>query len=192
MSKPFLAALMICSICAIALAQHKSNAHTKHIGRLKKDQPTIFITFVREGKREPLYEGESNQGIWLRLHNNMSWPIHIPAFDVPKARGEVGFFYDVTAIQSEEVLGDSETGILTRATDVENVPVGYLRGHTYSPFRLLPGKSADFSVPREHLAKNLMISVSFQYDWEGKYALDGEEPKHLVSFSSAKLPSTVH
>ena len=43
---------------------------------IENNRPTVYITFEREGKREPIYTSESNQGIWLRLHNNTKWAIN--------------------------------------------------------------------------------------------------------------------
>ena len=43
---------------------------------IENNRPTVYITFERGGKREPIYTSESNQGIWLRLHNNTKWAIN--------------------------------------------------------------------------------------------------------------------
>jgi len=151
--------------------------------RIDSKHPTVFITFERKGKRTPLHYGESDEGIWLRLHNNTRWTLSFKSFGVPKELGEIGFFYEVEKVVTEE------TGSIFQESKAEEMPLGYRVNHFYSPFLLQPGKSITFSIPLEHLGKNRKIAVSFNYEWEnkGKHELD-VEPQHKVFFYSSKIP----
>ena len=140
--------------------------------RSVKDKPTVYISFERAGKREPLLNGESDEGIWLRLHNNTRWSIKLDMNDVPSAEfGDADLFYEVMA--DKKVVVD-------------------MRCHVCSTDSVPPGRSVLFSVPREHLAKGRAIRISFAYEWEedGNRSTVGE-PQHLVSFYASKLPPGV-
>jgi hypothetical protein len=131
---------------------------------------------VRTGKRKPLEEGESDQGIWLRVHNNTKWSLIFRAGGVPDSSyGDAVLFYRV------------------ERTDGKNVPapIGYQR-HVSSVIQLRPGKSFLFSLPREHLAEGLAIELAYNYQWEstrdGAFVREGE-PRHFVSFDSSAIPT---
>jgi hypothetical protein len=138
--------------------------------RSVKDKPTVYISFERAGKREPQLNGESDEGIWLRLHNNTRWSIKLDMNDVSSAEfGDADLFYEVVA--DEKVVVD-------------------MRCHACSMDSVRPGQSLLFSVPREHLAKGRAIRISFAYEWEEDASRSTVgEPQHLVSFESSKLPS---
>lgn len=40
-------------------------------------KPSICISYVRKGKIDPLFEGDGNARVWLRLHNNTRIPIFL-------------------------------------------------------------------------------------------------------------------
>lgn len=135
-----------------------------------KDKPTVYISFERTGKREPLLNGEGDEGIWLRLHNNTRWSIKLDMNDVPSEEyGDADLFYEVVA--DEKVVVD-------------------MRCHVCSSDRVPPGESLLFSVPQEHLAKGRAIRIRFTYEWEeDENRSTSGEPQHHVSFYSSKLPS---
>jgi hypothetical protein len=137
--------------------------------RNDKKKPTVYISFERAGKREPQLNGQSDEGIWLRLHNNTKWSIKLDMDEVPSAEfGDAGLFYEV--VVDEKVVAD-------------------MRCHACTTDRVSPGQSLLFSVPREHLAKGRAIRITFAYDWEEDDARStAGEPQHLVSFDSSKLP----
>lgn len=194
MKKTFSVTLMLCGLFSVVITQHKMSYRTQTQVRLTKDKPTVYITFERAGKREPLEVEESSEGIWLRLHNNTHWTIFFPAFGVPKALGEVGMFYEIEATKSLEVYRDAPE--IRESHKQENctpeLPVGYRLGHVYSMVRLPPGNSIVFSVPREHLAKGLALRISFNYEWQNEDdVFAGREPKSHVYFYSSKLPQIV-
>ena len=137
-----------------------------------KQKPHIFIGFARQGKSEPLYSGESGERIWLRVNNNSRWQIMFCSGPVPKTYGDMTVTYEIERYEGSG--GEPGTG----SSDA----CGY--------FLLATGKSALFSVPREHLAVGLAIKVRFRYIWENDP--DGSdnnlEPKHYTYFYSEDIP----
>lgn len=57
-------------------SQQSTPQVTKKDVLVSNDKPTVYITFERSGPRNPVFAAESNQGIWLRLHNNTRWAIN--------------------------------------------------------------------------------------------------------------------
>jgi hypothetical protein len=141
--------------------------------RLSSDKPSVYISYVRSGKREPLRADENDEGVWLRLHNNTKWTIIFPAFDVPETHGQVGMFYVLEPVSA----------------DITDLPKGNEIRHVYSTEELGPGESVLFSVPREHLPKGVVLRVRFSYEWEDQAdVFVGREVEHIVSFYASKLP----
>lgn len=151
--------------------------------KIVTSKPGVFITFERFGKRTPVSEGESDNGVWLRLHNNMRYPISFCIFGLsaestlptkPEENTQIGLYYDV---------------VLNARSETDNrplpvVPLGYPL-LSCQEFELKSGKSLLFSVPKEHLAEELSIKISYSYGWEET----GEDnPTHFVYFNSYKLP----
>ena len=141
--------------------------------RIVSDKPTVYISLERVGKREPLRNGESENGIWLSLHNNTKWGIILEMNDVPsKKYGDVELFYEV--LSGENMVID-------------------LRCHVCSVDKVAPGRSLAFSLPREYLVdKDRSIRIGFNYEWEqdntGSTTL---EPEHHVYFYSSQLPKSL-
>jgi hypothetical protein len=141
--------------------------------RLDKNKPSIYITFERRGKRQPLYEGEVDEGVWLRLHNNTRWTVYLCTFGVENSYGDVGLFYSVERRSPQYRMADSR------------IPLGYQPGHVCHMVNLEPGTSLLFSVPADHVAPGLKIRITFNFSWE-RYGnvLAGNEPQHSVSFNA--------
>ena len=151
-------------------AQHRESVKAKQQFRIKKDMPTVYITFERAGKRKPLEQGESDEGVWLRLHNNTEWPITVAMNGVPKEYGDAALFYDV--LVGGKVMAEG-------------------RCHVCSSNQLSPGGSLLFSMPSENLAEGGAIRVNFSYGWERPDdVFAGREPQHFVYFYSSKVPQT--
>src|SRR4051812_4328706 len=85
------------ALLAIILSALRMSAQVPAISPLKiqANKPSVYISFERFGKTEPLYEGESENRIWLRLHNNTILNIFICHFSVAKVYGDTGIFYRV-------------------------------------------------------------------------------------------------
>jgi hypothetical protein len=170
MNKILSAILTLGSVSGLLYAQNQKSHRMPEEVRIKKASPTVYITFGHIGRREPLRAGESDQGVWLRLHNNTRWPIVLEMNGVPSAYGDAGLFYDV--LSDRKVIREG-------------------RCHVCSSNRLSPGRSLVFSLPREDLAKGGAIRVSFSYGWEDPdEVFAGREPEHYVYFHASKIPQT--
>jgi hypothetical protein len=110
---------------------------------------------------------------------------------VPTEFGEIGLYYSVGRVPkplSSRINSDSAQSYSPTRDGKAEIPSGYnTRDNTsFSPVR--PGASVLFSVPREHLARELFIRIAFYYGWERSVDVaTGREPEHLVSFSSSSL-----
>jgi hypothetical protein len=184
-----LIAVAICSsILNTASGQRRSVYRTSDV-RLSKNHPTVYLTFERVGKRQPSRSGESNDGVWLGLHNNTRWALDVKAHGLANVflqgnEKEVGVYYQVAA-----TLGPSSRyrEIPTPPSEEEReckVPL-LSYGDLRSGLALTPGGSILFSVPREHLCKNLYVIVDFSYAWERK---GFDEPQHSVRFYGIEIP----
>ena len=191
-------------------AQRSKTHRPKNTFRILKHKPTVYITFEQFGQREPLRLNESNEGVWLRLHNNSRWSLILEAhgtngvFATGKEE-EVGMFYGVEEVprslkavssdydnppdpRESSRMSNAETKAFVAAHkyDICEVPVSY-SCHVCSTIELPPGKSLLFSLPRETLCGNLKSYVSFKYKWEDE-DVAGEEPEHRVYFYGSQLP----
>ena len=138
--------LLVCLESALPASRSRSDLDM----RVVPDKPTVFISFVRTCPRKPLEEGESDQGIWLRVHNNTKWSLIFNAAGVPDSSyGDAVVFYRIERTDGEE----------------GRLPIGYQR-HVSSVIQLPSGQSLLFSLPREHLTKGLAIQVAYNYEWE--------------------------
>jgi hypothetical protein len=151
--------------------------------KVSDDKPSIYISFERFGKRTPLREGESEDGIWLRIHNNIRYPIRFCSFGISEEgeqliasnkESQIGINYDIE-ITSYKMFGKTRV----------DAPSGYPTGDLCFGFQLNAGKSVAFSVPAEHLVKGLSIKTPFKYDWENETEIN---PTHFVYFNSLDLP----
>jgi len=205
MLKILLIILAIACTAITAPGQKHPPRRKEQGARISKAHPTVYVTYVRTGKREPIYTGESNEGIWLRLHNNTRWALVLSAYGAGGyafAKGneeEIGMFYGVEEIpKPREIAVGSPTLVLPPATQTTTgkdqeaskdkyqeceIPLGNWC-HACSIIKLQPGKSLLFSVPREHLCKNHKLYLIYQYEWE-EYA---GEPEHRVYFYGTDIP----
>jgi len=144
--------------------------------KLISGKPSVYITFVKTGPRKPLYVEDGEEGIWLRIHNNTRRKIFIPAGGVSPEYGDLLPYYDI------ESTKESKT----------DIPIGPKSVHIVSSASLASGRSMVFSIPKEHLAKDLRIRISINFDWEDTDDVSaGREVEHFVYFSSADLPKGV-
>jgi hypothetical protein len=185
--------------------------------RLDSRKPSVYVSFLRFGTREPVYTGESNQRVWLRLHNNTRWPLVLDAHGASGeafARGteeEVGLFVsveEVLKVRQFEVRSSpltdpqplppgsaieqpiqAQPSATPRSKEQQNCSPAYQDScHVCSNIRLASGKSIMFSVPREMLCEDRMIYVVYNYDWEGRDGIMVDEPEHRVYFYGSALP----
>lgn len=146
-------------------------------------QPGVYITFERFGKRTPLRDDEGGEGVFLRLHNNMIYPIRVCGFGVTED-GERLMLFGKNATMSLYYDVVMNPRAITDNRPLPVVPLGYplLSCHE---FELKAGRSVVFAVPKEHLAEELSIKIGFTYGWEET----GEDnPTHFMHFNSYDLP----
>lgn len=185
--KIFLLTLLIILVLPfIVQGQRKQSAKILNDSRLLKDKPTIYITFERSGKRKPLFNSESDKGIWLRLHNNTKWSIRFCTFALPEDwyDGEVGMPYE---IEKQPPLFSGSPDEIKKDEDEwkKADALGYNYHEMCETFYLKSGKSVLFSAPREHFSRFLLMKVLYEYEWEfGK----GHEPLHYAVFSYFDIP----
>lgn len=176
-----LSSLIMLFFSLYCLAQSSNEAINKDGSvRLDLTKPSAYITFEKFGERKPQSQGESNQGVWLRFHNNTKWNLNVNTLGCTKEYGDCIVFHKVQRLPNyEDKIKNSD------------VPTGYRMAHMASVWTIESGKSLLFSVPKEHLAKGLFILVDFNYDWEQSGNTGGGDLTivHKASFFSWKLPS---
>jgi hypothetical protein len=118
--------------------------------------------------------GVSDQHIWLRITDNMMWPMWLDASGVSnKGYGDVYLYYTVESVNDGRVVIDS-------------------RCHVCSFVPLASGKSWIFVIPLDRLDKDQRIRINFSFDWEdrdGAFAARG--PEHSVFFLQFESSQTV-
>jgi hypothetical protein len=135
--------------------------------------------------------------LWLRLRNYTAWDIRIPvetAFPGQKITGEImksaRSHPDGAEAPVRYYLEEYPTN--NPAANLKLPPVPRLHRYDFLTEWWIPkDQSIVFEVPQEHLAMNVMLSVSLRYEWEdfGPEDLDG--PVHLVYFRGIDLPDDV-
>lgn len=146
--------------------------------------------------------------IRLRLRNWTAWDIRIPVeMNFPgKASLEIvksaKTHPDGAEAPVRYYLEEYDPGPLMQMTDAsgrkappdepKHPPVPKFQRVDFMTEWWIPkNQSIVFEVPKEHLARNVQLSVSLRYEWEslGAEALDG--PVHLVYFSGVDLPKKI-
>ncbi len=168
--KAIVVMFIFCLVCESVIAGHQ-NAKASSEVRVQKNKPTVYIEFERSGNRKALYEGQSNKGIWLRLHNNTKWSIVLDMHGVPSDDyGDAALIYDVL-FDRQVIIPDS--------------------CHICSFNSLESGHSLLFSLPAEYLSTGRAVRIKFSYGWEdANGTADGREPEHHVYFYSSQLPKS--
>ena len=190
-------------LTASAVAQQSTPCGASNDVRILKEKPTVYLTFERFGKalntdEQKLIQtdqrGKSRQkgtDVWLRVHNNTCWPIsliqygmYIPKQKTGEAPGE--------RFKHMGILDDgAETGLFYAVMKDRN-QIGYSGIDSYDYVKLLPGRTALFSVARDALKGQQSIRISFIYDWEFQRGTErrsytSNEPWHYVEFSGYDL-----
>ena len=160
------------------------------VSLVEKNKPSVYIEFEKFGKTQPLFENESNERLWLKLHNNSVWEISFCSFSVGKSYGDIGIVHEVKKVSIP--IGRVGRGITpdlrNNMNQEEKTPKGYSAGDTCSPFSLASGQSVSFSIPKNHISEKFFIDIEFWYDWENRYNELGTFPHSFVSFENSRLP----
>jgi hypothetical protein len=155
----------------VAAGQRADNTGRVFVDAAK---PGVYITFESLGKRVPLRAGETDEGWFLKIHNNTRWSLKFVALgELPKQNGDADLVYDVV----EDPQGYPPSPIPT--------------GNWFdvvSSETLLPGKVLSFSVPKANLGEGLGLKIRFQYEWDaGRVG----EPEHSILFYHSQLPASL-
>ena len=181
--------LLALLLCLLPVAgQQRGKGETRAM-LVRKDRPSVYIEFERSGKAPPLFEGEKEDRIWLRLQNNSKWTIEFCSFSVKEQYGGTGVVYQVKGYGSS--LGVERSTLQRNENQQEQtkLPQGYSTGDTCTAYHLSSGKFVEFSVPRAHLMKNLYLEIEFWPEWENRDNELGSFPQSYVSFSNQELPT---
>ena len=152
--------------------------------KIKRGRPSIYITFEKFGKWQPLREDESGDGVVLRFHNNLRYSIIFCAFGISQDNEPLIMYSKNTKIGVQYDVELNPIPI-TEEQKIKNVPIGYNVGSTCHELEIKPGKSFLFTVPKEHLQTGLRIKIPFRYEWED---LAEEAPVHFAYFNSLDIP----
>ena len=142
--------IVVCNLVAVGAAQRKRTHRVEPDVRVRKGLPTVYITFAGFGKSGSSSEAntlktrklpslEQGQYIWLQLHNNTRWEIVIPTIDLFSTFGGTA-----TVIHPRYQV---------EAADGTRAPVNEVDRQEF--YVLRSGRSAFFSVSREHLSNGL-------------------------------------
>jgi hypothetical protein len=205
----FIFAVLFCALCLAVSAQNQKNTSQKvklsDVFLLEKNKPSVYITYERSGNAEPLYENESNERVWLRLHNNTKANISFCFFKVKPIYGDLGLYYEVrrnfsragTGDPDEEKIPEIKGANRNNSKQTETplksnieTPQGYSYGDVCVVYNLAAGKSVLFSIPREHLVNqsaNFDIKIEFHYEGEEEGTEIAGHPQHIVYFGYGQL-----
>lgn len=181
---------------------------------LDQSKPYVYLEVDHIGAREPRNEGEPNNGIWLRLHNNCAIPIVIRTFGTPPngRKGEIGVLDNVIPNPIQPV-GDGVVSYGTwpntmsapdvppllgaqRATSKidppqagkkganDAMPYGY-RFPASSSATLEPGQSVYFSLPKNHVSDRWHVEIPFRFDLKVRSSL--RVPDNFIALYQADL-----
>jgi len=161
--------------------------------KLDKERPAVEIAFACVGKRDPRREGESTQGTWLKLRNNLKWQLKVPgsyiepSYAWTKGQSEAVLFYEIEDNRIRFVRSRLRDVSDPKDDRIPPPPIGYRMTDLVKYVYLAPGESLVFSIPSEHLNSNLALSVSFNFSWEDVM----DNSTHRVYFNGSELPEAL-
>jgi hypothetical protein len=138
----------------------------------------------------------SSGTVWLKLTNHTIWAIRIPVDirsmnrqhePVVKARYDLQEYEPGPAMQILYANGKKEP-----PDEPQHPPVPKIHHIDVLTERLInPKQSVIFSVPKEHLARNVMLTLNLRYDWENLGTEDLDGPFHSVMIRGTDMPEDV-
>lgn len=145
---------------------------------LDATKPSSYITFERFDRRTYVRVGESDEGIFLRFHNNTKWNLFLVTRGVDDPKMDHLVSYDVRWIPGMEWKQKQAM-----------LPIGTQISHFARIQKVKSGGSLLFSVIKGHLSDGLAIFVSFSYEWEYNGDTGGDlSISHQAPFWSSSLP----
>jgi hypothetical protein len=85
----------VCAILFVLLTLADTDLGQSRSLLIDSTRPSVFISFDKAGLLPPLFEGESGDRYWLKLHNNTAVKLFVCKFDVPKRYGDYGIETEV-------------------------------------------------------------------------------------------------
>jgi hypothetical protein len=146
--------------------------------------------------------------IKLRLHNWTAWDIRIPVEMNFPGKGSLEIVKsakthpDGAEAPVRYYLEEYDPGPSMQMTDAsghksppdepKHPPVPKFQRIDFMTEWWIPkNQSIVFEVPKEHLARNVELSVNLRYEWESLGAEDLDGPVHLVYFRGIDLPKKI-
>jgi hypothetical protein len=177
--KILLVALLVATTC---LAQeHKSNF------LIDPSKPYVYLKFDHIGKRAPMYAGEGQQGLWLRLVNNCRIPVEVATYQ--DIAGNPGVPVPDEIIKNSAIRGPkpADAGQQNRDGDVppSELPDGY-PSDVPETVLVEPGTSIVFGVPLNHVSPrwHLQVQVALHFSTVRRVS----QPQTGVAFFWTDIP----
>ena len=145
--------------------------------------PAQYLTFERTGRGKTAYAGESEERVWLRLHNNVTCPIQVRG-GRPHVEPDGSISMDPR--DGEEAEIEYEVYDSKRGGD----PRPWGGTDTYSVGAVRPGFSVVFDVPLSHFRRGMGVAVRFSYSWEHA-SLSDFRIRHYVYLVPEDVPAAV-
>jgi hypothetical protein len=163
----FSIAMSSCLLAGVVVYPARINSNSQAgCSRINQSRPAQFISF----------EGASDSGVRLLLHNNSSCPIIVETDDrAPLLLG------DVRSVGLHYLVHDRRRQIVKPA---------YGWGDSVFTVEIAGGDSITFVVPATSFRKRLDVAVPFTYSWEGNHVGAGlvGDVDHRVYFLADDVP----
>jgi hypothetical protein len=124
-------------------------------------KPWAYLRLDHVGPRKPLFDGEPEVGIWLRLVNNCELPIML--FTLGNDSKNSGSVVLDEVVPAQIFTIGTSVPTTEQEADRPVPPAGYYPkgADLLSVVTLSPGKELLFSVPRNHVSKMWNLRVQF-------------------------------
>lgn len=136
---------------------------------IDKSKAFAYLAFDHIGPRTPAGQGESTEGLWLRVVNNCNIPIVLRSHAID---GNSGLILDdevvpetpmLQIVGSPEQVKAAEQEEQDRRDALKHKPEGY-ESEVSGALRVQPGTEALFSVPRDHVGRFWFLRIRFALD----------------------------
>jgi hypothetical protein len=164
-------------LAVLLILAEQASAQKPYAFVVDASKPYVYLAFDHVGRREAAREGESPQGLWLRLINNCRVPIEVVTHDLGTGDPGVGIKYYVVAVG----------GIVDDPTP-DARPRGYSL-HVGFSVVIQPGASLLFSVPRDHVSKWWYLQTRLEFALPSPGPGFGSHPFGTASFSWEEIPA---
>jgi hypothetical protein len=152
-----------------------------HSIAIDPSRPYIDVVFDRYGKRTPVFEGEGDLGIWLKIRNNSVIPIKV--YTLRRQNGNPGGLLVDEVVEEGGAPVDRVVGPQPKIKK----PIGYWGTDIVSSEEIDSGGSLLFSVPLSHVTRRWSIRV--EVILLGPSIGRGKQPRTFVDFDWAALPA---